>query len=776
MDQKKRIKNHQQVFTAFKHYLSIDDLNTIANEIQYEKQLSQQQLLPQVIAKLGADANHKLIDYFTYPAEHHISWQQNRDDAQYNDISTRLAGYYISQNPSQLSANAIIQRLHGMMDKPFEPGETIDYNYGNPKNPSLIREWYFFPKSDDCLSLLMQHLDFSGAKEFLLTIYSGEFNEILDQGEDAYNRYVHSSDCFFRRNYSALDTFSEWLFAQDEFSYEFFQQAARLFPSHVQDRRLFANLVTDEEDYTDNEDQNSQFIAVYQQYIAKLAEELSQNLPTDKELFEALFGYTDFHGIHWLSRGLEKLHQLKLKPKDLKDYGEYHKSIKRLIAMHGFLKDEAEDDLVTALKSFDHQTLQTALPHTKAAQATILKVLDWQQVLPLHKMLFDIAGSSDIHNCEDPKCGVVDRHRLVTVLAACDGKLRDKYFKAISASNLNIKNTIMLLKAAADVDREKVEKKLVRHGQAAIKAYGLYSFQSPEELRARYLKFKEMHKEASQYGPERQANTRAAVQAGLANLAQTAAYPDVVRMEWALEADLADNMMPLDESQNVGDWSITLTLQGITPRIVVTKGDKQLKSVPPKVRQHDSYKAMRESQDLIRSQARRFRGSLEDMMCSGEKIPSEELTTLNRLPVVRGMLTQLIMCTEAGDFGMYSGDAQTLQSLTGETIEIDGLLQLAHPYHLFSADALPQWQRYIVANQIVQPFKQAFRELYVITPAEIESVDVSRRFCGHVVDSAIASRLLQSRGWTLYSDDVAGVYKWFSTHQYECNLCSAPLI
>src|SRR5690606_30257103 len=55
----------------------------------------------------------------------------------------------------------------------------------------------------------------------------------------------------------------------------------------------------------------------------------------------------------------------------------------------------------------------------------------------------------------------------------------------------------------------------------------------------------------------------------------------------------------------------------------------------------------------------------------------------------------------------------------------------------------------------------AFRELYILTPAEEATKTYSNRFAGHVVKADVGSRLLQSRGWTLTSSDVAEVYKTF---------------
>ncbi|WP_255781612.1 DUF4132 domain-containing protein [Dactylosporangium sp. AC04546] len=72
-----------------------------------------------------------------------------------------------------------------------------------------------------------------------------------------------------------------------------------------------------------------------------------------------------------------------------------------------------------------------------------------------------------------------------------------------------------------------------------------------------------------------------------------------------------------------------------------------------------------------------------------------------------------------------------------------------HPYHLFERGLLAQWQAEIVHRRVRQPVKQAFRELYLLTPAEREAVTRSARFAGHRVDGKVAGQLLSARGWTI---------------------------
>jgi len=171
-----------------------------------------------------------------------------------------------------------------------------------------------------------------------------------------------------------------------------------------------------------------------------------------------------------------------------------------------------------------------ALLYAGYARNAILEALGWQELLPVQKTLFNIAGGhpasieslDDVYNSESDESGVIDRASVAEALESVDDKLLMKYAKALRASSLEVKNSLLLLLAVKGLERDKLEKKLVRHGQAAIKAYGLYPVADEQDARGRYQQFKQMHKDASQYGSERQANTRGAVAAGLKNLAQSA--------------------------------------------------------------------------------------------------------------------------------------------------------------------------------------------------------------------------------------------------------------
>ncbi|MEV2270784.1 DUF4132 domain-containing protein [Nonomuraea africana] len=108
---------------------------------------------------------------------------------------------------------------------------------------------------------------------------------------------------------------------------------------------------------------------------------------------------------------------------------------------------------------------------------------------------------------------------------------------------------------------------------------------------------------------------------------------------------------------------------------------------------------------------------------------------------------------------------EVLQGPAGLPVHMDGLWELTDPagrriqprpdtpvrlWHPIShtADQVRAWRDHLIGLGLRQPFKQAFREVYLLTPAEEQTRDHSRRFTGHLLRYGQAKALLTSRGWT----------------------------
>lgn len=84
----------------------------------------------------------------------------------------------------------------------------------------------------------------------------------------------------------------------------------------------------------------------------------------------------------------------------------------------------------------------------------------------------------------------------------------------------------------------------------------------------------------------------------------------------------------------------------------------------------------------------------------------------------------------------------------GEPLRLgdDTTVSVWHPIDA-SVDEVRAWRSFLLDRRIRQPFKQAFREIYVLTPAERGTATYSNRFAAHILDYGVARALMTGRRW-----------------------------
>ncbi|PJJ80036.1 DUF4132 domain-containing protein [Mucilaginibacter auburnensis] len=78
--------------------------------------------------------------------------------------------------------------------------------------------------------------------------------------------------------------------------------------------------------------------------------------------------------------------------------------------------------------------------------------------------------------------------------------------------------------------------------------------------------------------------------------------------------------------------------------------------------------------------------------------------------------------------------------------EVGALISLWHPATA-SVQEVKQWRNYLISNQIQQPLKQGFREVYLLTEAELNTRVYSNRMAAHVLKQHQFNMLAKTRGW-----------------------------
>lgn len=321
---------------------------------------------------------------------------------------------------------------------------------------------------------------------------------------------------------------------------------------------------------------------------------------------------------------------------------------------------------------------------------------------------------------------------------------RDAVFAAVGEAGQDGTRRLLELVPSAIVaaclgwNRVEVQKSVRHHSLQGIAAWGMLPLAPGETVLDRYLALRESAKKGAKLGPNRRHSHAAAVEVALAHLAQVAGMPDADRLEWDCEARIATASAT---EAAVGDYRLALRFDGADPAIVVSRAGRALRSVPAAVRADAAYRALREQQERLRDQARRMRtGLLERLVATAGTVSPEELAVLRSLPAGAAMLPNLLWRDGSGAIGPL------------DEVDTTGPLTAVHPVELYQRRLLAGRQEEIVRRRIRQPVRQAFRELYLPTPAEREAGDVSHRFAGQVVDGRVAAQLLSGRGWSTHGE------------------------
>jgi hypothetical protein len=96
--------------------------------------------------------------------------------------------------------------------------------------------------------------------------------------------------------------------------------------------------------------------------------------------------------------------------------------------------------------------------------------------------------------------------------------------------------------------------------------------------------------------------------------------------------------------------------------------------------------------------------------------------------------------------GVWSADALVDESDRPIDVADDSEVELWHPIGRPVEEVLA-WRRWLEEHEIRQPFKQAHREVYLLTDAERQTETYSNRFAAHVLRQHQYNALCAARGW-----------------------------
>jgi len=267
-------------------------------------------------------------------------------------------------------------------------------------------------------------------------------------------------------------------------------------------------------------------------------------------------------------------------------------------------------------------------------------------------------------------------------------------------------------------------------------------------------------KESKELGSMKQASEALAIRVALENLARNAGYPDPIRLTWAMETKQIQNLLSKETQVTIDGITVGLIIEDDgKAELVVFKDDKQLKSIPTKIKKDKAIVELGNGRKIMRKQWTRSRKGLEEAMIRGHEFLLSEIKNLFEHPVIVKHLEKLVFISNDQKIGFFhkgnlvtaEGDAQELNENT--------TLRIAHCVDLHEHSVWSDYQHYCFKEKLIQPFKQIFRELYVPTPDELQEKSVSRRYAGHQVQPKQALALLKTRGWKVdYEEGLQKVY------------------
>ena len=145
------------------------------------------------------------------------------------------------------------------------------------------------------------------------------------------------------------------------------------------------------------------------------------------------------------------------------------------------------------------------------------------------------------------------------------------------------------------------------------------------------------------------------------------------------------------------------------------------------------------------------RGRIEDLFTEDREWAFDDWRARYLVHPFTGSIGRRLIWTvvrSGGGTSTAMADGDTFVTADGSAAEIGAgdRIRLWHPIDAAEAE-IAVWRAGLLAREVRQPFKQAFREVYVITPAETATEHWSNRFAGHILRYPQARALMTTRRW-----------------------------
>lgn len=292
-----------------------------------------------------------------------------------------------------------------------------------------------------------------------------------------------------------------------------------------------------------------------------------------------------------------------------------------------------------------------------------------------------------------------------------------------------------------------------------LMAYSLIPIKNEQDMTERYMYIQQFLKESKKFGSQRRASEATAVDIALTNLANAAGLGDTTRLALKMETNII-SMMQKQFEWNIQDefeLKIDVSEQGKSSVAIQKKG-KLLKTVPAKLKKNKYYLELKENVKSLNEQYRRAKAMFEQAMEDKTEFTVGEILNIYKNPVLKPIVENLVY-KHKNNLGFLQQDGN-LTTLYGESVKLrkNSKITVAHCFDLYQDGHWAEYQKYLFDNQIKQPFKQIFRELYIKTEEEMLMYN-SRRYAGNQIQPKKTVACLKTRKWTAdYESGLCKVY------------------
>lgn len=223
---------------------------------------------------------------------------------------------------------------------------------------------------------------------------------------------------------------------------------------------------------------------------------------------------------------------------------------------------------------------------------------------------------------------------------------------------------------------------------------------------------------------------------------------------------LVERSVPAHELAADGAWSLPLgdhravvrIEDAHTVRISYAAPDgRTVRSVPAAVKEPyaEEITAAKARVKEVRATLSGERARLESLMSAGREWAYADWCRYYRDHPITGAVARALIWEFAGADGCWTPALPAYDGLIttgGRTPDAPERVRLWHPMRATTTGILA-WRELVTSRELRQPFKQAFREIYLLTPAEEETGVYSNRFAAHIVHYPRLYALFKERGW-----------------------------